>query len=79
VKRRAATKDFNDSVVAVFEDILQSLTVLGSLEEDYRASMTEVLKSNRLRQTDFLERHQTIVEGISDHVSKTVSALNKKL
>ena len=79
VKRRKATRDFHESVSAVFENILQSLTKVSSLEQEHRAAMSDTLKSNNVKQKDFLDKQQEMIHKIADDVNHAVGVLDQQI
>jgi hypothetical protein len=79
VKRKEATSTFNSAVVAVFDDILDSLASLTSVENEYRTSVTESTTSHCSRQTTVLEQHKRAIVEISEHVTIAVSSLKDQM
>ena len=77
IQRKEATRNFRESVGAVLEDILKSMGIITSLEDNYIATFRENIQSSSHQQAEFFETYQSMVRAIANNVSAALIEMNR--
>eukprot|EP00980_Cylindrotheca_fusiformis_P003391 scaffold755_cov101-Cylindrotheca_fusiformis.AAC.5 len=79
IERKDATKNFNESVVILFDSVSEALNGLASHEEDFGASIADSTKRACVQLIECLEKQQKSIRGLSESIKKTSSAIRSHM